>query len=77
MPPRRASNNNKGVPSGMQQLLEAQTQFLQMVMQHMNNNNQNNNPLPQDDVLIKFLMLGPPTFPVLLSLMWLMTGYTQ
>jgi hypothetical protein len=55
MPPRHVSSNNKDVPLVMQPLLEAQTHFLQMMMQHVNNNNpNNNNPPPQGSMRNKF-----------------------
>ena len=43
----------------IQQLLAAQAQMMQIMGQYMQNNN---NPPPQQDVLIKFLKLGPPIY---------------
>ena len=47
----------------MEQLLQAQTQLIQLLTQNMANNNHNNNaPPPPPDLLGRFLRLNPPTF---------------
>ncbi|KAM0911004.1 hypothetical protein ACQ4PT_013787 [Festuca glaucescens] len=71
MPPRREPE----VPAYVQQMMEAQAQLMQAVTQtitqlnnHMQNNNNNNPPPPppppppQQDRLTRFLRLNPPTF---------------
>ena len=58
MPPRRQ-------PTELEQLIAAQAQLAQVMAQFMANNNNGtnyNNPPPQEDVLIKFLRLEPPTY---------------
>ena len=68
MPPRRNSrgsgsgdNNNNDIPSYMQQLLQGQTQLIQLLVQNQNNNN-NNPPPPPVDALTRFLKLNPQRF---------------
>ncbi|KAK1649215.1 hypothetical protein QYE76_067020 [Lolium multiflorum] len=64
MPPRREPE----VPAYVQQMMEAQAQLMQAVTQtitQLNNHMQNNNnppPPPQQDRLTRFLRLNPPTF---------------
>ncbi|KAM0869459.1 hypothetical protein ACQ4PT_040664 [Festuca glaucescens] len=70
MPPRREPE----VPAYIQQMMEAQAQLMQAVTQtitQLNNHMQNNNnnpppppppPPPQQDRLTRFLRLNPPTF---------------
>src|SRR3954468_15628582 len=67
MPPRRAPSANgsgNGIPPGLEQLLQTQTQMMQLLMQNMNNNNNNAPPPPPPlgDSLTRFLRLNPPLF---------------
>src|SRR3954469_22511748 len=66
MPPRRDptrnENNNNGVPAYMQQLLQGQTQLIQLLTQNMGNNNNNPPPPPPVDTLARFLRLNPQRF---------------
>jgi len=65
MPPRRAPSANgsgNGLPPGLEQLLQTQTQMMQLLMQNMNNNNAPPPPPPLGDSLTRFLRLNPPLF---------------
>ena len=67
MPPRRANTNpNPNITPEMQQMMNAQTQLMQMMttfIQNQNNNNPNNNNNPPGfDMLTRFLRLRPAKF---------------
>ena len=58
MSDQNANNNN----DAMQQLMTAQTQFIQMMTQFITTTNNNNNTPPQVDRLARFLRLRPSKF---------------
>src|SRR3954471_3055498 len=70
MPPRRANPNPNNITPEMQQMMNAQTQLMQMMttfIQNQNNNNNNpnnnnNNNPPGFDMLTRFLGLRPAKF---------------
>src|SRR5215216_8072298 len=76
MPPRRANPNPNNITPEMQQMMNAQTQLMQMMttfIQNQNNNNNNNNNNPNNnnnnnnnppvfDMLTRFLRLRPAKF---------------
>src|SRR3954464_8826782 len=73
MPPRRANPNPNNITPEMQQMMNAQTQLMQMMTTFIqnqnnnnndpnNNNNNNNNNPPGFDMLTRFLRLRPANF---------------
>src|SRR3954462_4227058 len=74
MPPRRANPNPNNITPEMQQMMNAQTQLMQMMTTFIqnqnnnnnnnpnNNNNNNNNNPPDFDMLTRFLRLRPAKF---------------
>src|SRR5215216_5790576 len=63
MPPRRANPNPNNITPEMQQMMNAQTQLMQMMTTFIqNNNNNNNNNPPGFDMLTRFLRLRPAKF---------------
>src|SRR4051812_38139836 len=73
MPPRRANPNPNNITPEMQQMMNAQTQLMQMMttfIQNQNNNNNNNDPNNNNnnnnplvfDMLTRFLRLRPAKF---------------